>query len=258
MTQAATQWAEALASWAIPEEILSKAPESPWIHPPALFDVPSVIPPTPSHDRAREALPSGGSVLDVGCGGGIAAFALVPKAGTVIGVDHQSEMLEMFAAHADELGVASETHFGFWPALAGETPAADVVTCHHVVYNVADIEPFLRELDAHARGRVVIEMPQRHPLWNRRNAWKHFWDIERPEDPTPEMLLDVLSEMGIVAHMHLWDGQAFKQLDIDTEVEFTRIRLCLPADRDEEIREFLLKETPATVRPLATIWWDKA
>ena len=185
MTQAATQWAEALASWAIPDEILSKAPESPWIHPPALFDVPAVIPSTPSHDRAREALPSGGSVLDVGCGGGIAAFALVPKAGTVIGVDHQSEMLEMFAAHADELGVASETHFGFWPALAGETPAADVVTCHHVVYNVADIEPFLRELDAHARGRVVIEMPQRHPLWNRRDAWKHFWNIERPEDPTP-------------------------------------------------------------------------
>ena len=72
------------------------------------------------------------------------------------------------------------------------------------------------------------------------------------------MLLDVLSEMGIVAHMHMWDGQPFKQLDIDTEVEFTRIRLCLPADRDDEIREFLLNETPATVRPLATIWWDKA
>jgi len=35
---------------------------------------------------------------EVGCGGGIAAFATVPPVRHVIGVDHQPEMLDMFSA----------------------------------------------------------------------------------------------------------------------------------------------------------------
>jgi SAM-dependent methyltransferase len=93
---AAERWRHALEAWAIPESILAQAEESPWIHPPVLFDVPEVIAPSPSHDRAREALSQEASVLDVGCGGGVAALALVPEVKTVIGVDHQPEMLAMF------------------------------------------------------------------------------------------------------------------------------------------------------------------
>ena len=61
----------------------------------ALSRFPTSSESTPSHERAREAVPEGGSVLDVGCGGGVAAFALTPPATSVIGVDHQSEMLAM-------------------------------------------------------------------------------------------------------------------------------------------------------------------
>src|SRR5512141_917000 len=93
-------WARSLAAWSIPSEILTQAKTSPWIHPPILFQIPEKIDETISHSRAREALPSGGSVLDVGCGGGIASFALTPPASHVIGVDHQGEMLEMFAENA--------------------------------------------------------------------------------------------------------------------------------------------------------------
>ena len=84
--------------WAIPQEIVDATPENPWIHPLALFQVPERIETTFSHTCAAAALPVGGSVLDVGCGGGIAAFALTPT--RVIGVDHRSEMLEMFASNA--------------------------------------------------------------------------------------------------------------------------------------------------------------
>ena len=31
-------WRKQLAAWAIPESILNQAEESPWIHPPALFE----------------------------------------------------------------------------------------------------------------------------------------------------------------------------------------------------------------------------
>ena len=86
------------------------------------------------------------------------------KAGRVIGVDHQSEMLEMFSSNAEARRLESSVHEGFWPAIANGVVSADVITAHHVVYNVPEIVPFLAAMNSHARKRVVIEMPQHHPL----------------------------------------------------------------------------------------------
>lgn len=253
---AAAKWASDLAAWGLPQAILDQAPESPWIHPVSLFGVPDVIPASPSHTRAREAMPDGGSVLDVGCGGGVAAFALVPPAAKVIGVDHQQGMLDAFAEQAAARGASSVTVFGDWPDVADQTPGADVVTCHHVVYNVSAIEPFVQELDAHAAKRVVIEMPQQHPLAGLAPAWRHFWDLERPTAPTPADLAAVLADLGIDAHVELWSHGATRTLPFEDEVRFTRIRLCLPETRDDEVRQFLIDNPRPETRELATVWWD--
>jgi SAM-dependent methyltransferase len=253
---AARKWQRDLAAWSLPESIIAAAPQSPWIHPPVLFAVPEVIDTNPSHERAREALDEGASVLDVGCGGGIAAFALTPPATRVIGVDHQGEMLEMFAANAARRGVVSETFEGYWPAIAGEVPRSEVVTAHHVVYNVGDIVPFLASLSDHATRRVVLEMPERHPLSTLSGAWRHFWRIERPEDPTPDDLLAVLAEMGIDASIQRWSGSMRAEQDLDQAAHFTRIRLCLGADREPEVRDYLRANPAPSTRELATIWWD--
>jgi SAM-dependent methyltransferase len=250
-------WRTKLESWAIPSEIIDLAPESPWIHPAVLFQVPEIIELTPSHVKALEALPEGGSILDIGCGGGIAAFAMGKKAGRVIGVDHQSQMLEMFSVNAKSRDIESTVHEGFWPLIAGEVGIADVVVAHHVVYNVLDIVPFLAAMNSHASKRVVIEMPQHHPLSNLSSAWKHFWNLELPIKPTPKDLLNVLNEMGISAHLDLWSGDMRMERDFEQTVEFTRIRLCLPASRDGEVRDFLTAQTQQQKRDLATIWWDK-
>ena len=258
MSSPAQRWHEALDAWALPDEIVNSAPESPWIHPPVLFEVPDVIADSPSHDRARESLAIGDSVLDVGCGGGIAAFALTPPATRVIGVDHQFEMLAMFRANASARGLACETVEGFWPAAAPRTPVADVVTAHHVVYNVADIAPFLRALDDHARSRVVIEMPDHHPLTSMSEAWRHFWSLERPEGPTPADLLDVLGELGIDARRERWRGAMRVEQNLDQAAHFMRIRLCLPESREGDVRDFLASSEPAPMRELSTVWWDVA
>lgn len=249
-------WAKSLAQWAIPQQILDQAQTSPWIHPPVLFQIPEEIDVTISHSRASEALPAGGSVLDVGCGGGIATFALTPPASHVIGVDHQPEMLEMFSANAKKHSVAYEIFEGFWPQVAGDVPIADVVVCHHVVYNVADIGLFLLALNSHARKRVVIEMPTRHPLTNMSTAWKHFWNLDRPSEPSSEDLMDVLKEIGINPNIQYWSGPLRDRVDIDQDAEFLRIRLCLPPERLPEVREFLLANPLPGQREIATIWWD--
>jgi len=254
---AAERWRQALESWALPEHVLASAQESPWIHPPELFEVPGVIAPTPSHERAREVLTSGATVLDVGCGGGSAAFALTPPATHVIGVDHQPAMLAMFQANASSRALACDVVEGFWPAVSASVPVADVVTAHHVAYNVADIVPFLRALELHARARVVLEVPERHPLSSMSPAWWHFWELERPVEPTAQDLMDVLEEMGIAAHRHQWTAPPREaQHDPERAAHFMRIRLCLPASREREVVEYLMENPIDATRALSTIWWD--
>ncbi len=195
-------------------------------------------------------------MLDVGCGGGIAAFTLTPPATHVIGVDHQPEMLEMFRSHAHARGVTCETIEGFWPHVASRADHADVVTAHHVVYNVSDIEPFLRALDEHATSRVVLEMPDQHPLATMTDAWRHFWNLERPQGPTPDDLLNVLEELGLDAHRERWNGALRVEKDLHQAAHFMRIRLCLPESREGDVLEFLESHEPPSTRPLSTIWWD--
>jgi SAM-dependent methyltransferase len=248
------EWANALAQWAIPPDILSTAQTSPWIHPPVLFQIPDEITSTISHIRASEALPTGGSVLDVGCGGGIATFAT--PSSHVIGVDHQIEMLQMFAENAKKHNMSCDVYEGFWPEIAAQVPAADVVVSHHVVYNVADIGPFLQELNSHAKSRVVIEMPAQHPLTNMSGAWQHFWNLERPTQPTSEDLMHVLKEIGIGAHLENWTGPLRDRVDLERDSEFMRIRLCLPPERAPEVRQYLIDHPLPKQREIATIWWD--
>jgi SAM-dependent methyltransferase len=255
----AEQWRTDLQSWAIPEEILSQATEPPWAHPVAMFTVAEEVADSTSHRIAREALEPGGSVLDVGSGGGRAAFALVPPAGTVVAVDHQQEMLDAFAAAATARGVTHHEILGDWPEVADETPICDVVVCHHVAYNVADIVPFLTELNDHARSRVVLEIPMTHPLSNMNPLWKHFWDLDRPTSPTANDLYEIALAAGFAAHLEVWTdetwGNRVSMPEAD-RIKYARIRLCLTEDRDAEVAAALLDQQDAAPRQVATLWWD--
>jgi SAM-dependent methyltransferase len=250
------RWRRALESWAIPAEIIGQAEESPWIHPPMLFDAPAVAVASPSHDRAREALGDEASVLDVGCGGGAAAMALVPDVRLVIGVDQQAEMLAMFRRNAADRGLTCSTIEGDWPAVAADAPSADVVTAHHVVYNVGAIEPFLIGLGDHARHRVVLEMPTSHPLSNLSPAWQFFWGLARPIGPTPDDLMAVLAELEYAPTQERWLGPPRSTTTAEQAAHFVRVRLCLPPSREDEVAEFIARQPAPTERELATIWWD--
>jgi SAM-dependent methyltransferase len=117
---AATRWAEDLQRWAIPEHLLRGAPEDPHRFSVERFSELAAEalrqPPTRTHERVRHALPAGGSVLDVGCGGGAASLPLVPPAGHLVGVDQSAGMLAAFTRAAAERGAITETVEGVWPA----------------------------------------------------------------------------------------------------------------------------------------------
>lgn len=253
---AAQHWRESLPTWAIPEEIMQQAPESPWIHPVSKFTPEGNLHvDTPSRLRALEALPHGGSVLDVGCGGGRAAFGLVPPAIHVVGVDHQQAMLDVFARETTARRITHEVILGDWPDVAETTPVCDVVTCHHVFYNVAHLSPFIHALSSHARRRVVVELPQQHPLASMSPMWKKFWNLDRPESPSADDALAVVTSLGYNAHLEKFTQDIPPHDVTDDDVRFTRIRLCLTSDKDPEIRSFMEKHR-VTQRETATLWWD--
>lgn len=253
---AASTWRGALEAWAIPQAILEVAETSPWIHPPVLFDLPDTIDDSPSHDRAREALGADRSLCDVGCGGGIATFALADALRRAVGVDHQRAMCELYEANARRRGLEVVTVEGDFPEVADHVVHCEVVAAHHVAYNVPDLAPFLVALDRCATRRVVLELPERHPLATLASAWKHFWNLDRPDGPTPDDLAAVAREVGFEPVVEHFDGPLRVERDLDHAATFTRIRLCLPESRTAEVRAFLEAEPTPSVRPLATVWWD--
>ena len=254
----AQRWADDLATWGIPDHILSAAPQSPWIHPVSSFTPEgNLFVDTPSRHRALEALDGldSPSVLDVGCGGGRGVFGLTPPASKIVGVDHQQGMLDVVIDQARLRDLEAQTVLGNWPAVADVTPICDVAICHHVVYNVADLVPFITALTTHARRRVVLELPTRHPLSHLSDAWKQFWKLDRPTAPTSNDALAVVRSTGVEAHLEEFETEEPARAVTDLDVEHMRIRLCLTEDRDPEVREFLEHRQPRP-RSLATIWWD--
>ena len=258
--QLTQQWHADLESWAIPQEILDQAESVPWAHPVSMFTVDAEIEDSLSHQKAREAMPQTGSVLDIGCGGGRASLALTPPAGTAIGVDHEQEMLDEFASAGVRRGVVHHEFLGHWPAVADYVPECDVVVCHHVVYNVADIAPFLQALNDHALRRIVIELPMHHPVSDMSELWRKFWNLERPKKPTARDLHEIARAMGFDAQIEVWTDEKCggrNELSHADRVRFARIRLCLPADREPEVEQALADAGPNPPRELATIWWDR-
>ena len=244
---ALARWREQLEGWAIPEEILAAAPESPWGCPVGLFRSRArragSRPVTPSNREAARFLPAGGTVLDVGAGGGAASLPLAGVAGQLVAVDESPAMVAAFLAAADAAGVAAEGVEGRWPEVAGRVAPADVVVCHHVLYNVADLAPFADALTGHARRRVVAELTDRHPLAGLGPLWRRFHGLERPTGPGADEAMAALEALGLRVARQDWESQdLFGFDDLDELVAFTRRRLCLPAARDPEVAAALLDE----------------
>jgi SAM-dependent methyltransferase len=264
------RWQADLEAWAIPEYITAAVSESPWVLPRQVFarraERLATAPAGPSYEHAWAALDPPGSVLDVGAGPGSASLPLLPRCTELTAVDTEADMLELLGERAQRAGLRPRLVVGRWPAAAAEAGQADVVTCHHVTYNVQEIAPFLVALTAAARRLVVLEMTATHPLTSLNELWLKFHDLRRPEGPTAADLLAILSALGIEAGHQSWrrrsgaDYASFAEL-----VDVTRRRLCLRPDRAADVGRALEDagvdpEQPIDLgssgREVVTIWWD--
>ena len=270
LTALLDRWREDLAAWAIPEHITAAVADSPWVLPRQVFarraDRLRRDPGGPSFERAWEALDPPGSVLDVGSGAGAACLPLAPRITTLTAVDADDEMLRLLAGRASEAGLAARAVHGRWPDVAGQVGPADVVTCHHVVFNVPDLEPFLDALTGHARRRVVVETAAAHPLTSLNPLWLRFHGLKRPEGPTAADTIAILAAMGRNPGHTEWSRPAAADYRSMAElVEVTRRRLCLPPERAGEVEAALVElgidpgqpgDLGSSGRDVVTIWWE--
>lgn len=268
-TELSRAWAEDLAAWRIPEPIMTAADESPWVLPTEVFsrraDRQLANPTSPSYTQAMAALPNDGTVIDVGAAGGAASLPLAPRMTRLTAIDTHEPLLADLTRRAAPLGIELSTVHGCWPDVAAQVPAADVVVCHHVVYNVTDLVPFITALTAHARRRVVVEITARHPLTALNPYWREFHDLQRPTGPTADRVVDLLHSLGLPVHTERWTRPAAAEYQSFTSlVEVTRRRLCLPPQRADEVaaalrRHGITEHQPPDLgssgRELVTIWW---
>jgi len=165
------RWREDLDSWAIPPEILAAAPETPWACPTGLFarSAEDAVAagkdrPTPSQCRAREALPGGGSLLDVGAGGGwftrVLSAATGPNGKVIAQFGPRALQRENGQAQKDlaaSLG-NTEAYFGNVNELPPNSVDAAVtaLNMHHM--NAERAGPYLKEILAVLKpgGRAAI------------------------------------------------------------------------------------------------------
>jgi hypothetical protein len=259
---AAQRWSDALASWAIPEEIIAAAPEPPHGFPVATFvhgaKAALAAPLTLTHLCARDALPDGGTLLDVGAGGGATSLPIAAAAGALIAVDSSHEMLDALRAIAPA-ALHMQTVCGRWPDVEAEVGVADVAVCGHVAYNAADLGAFVTALTDHASARVVMELTAVHPQSRLSPLWRHFWNIERPSTPTAEDAIEVITEaLNVNVRIERWvrpDPGVCPGRTDEEIVALARRRLCLPATADPEIAALLGPHPRLAPSDVVTVWW---
>ena len=118
-------------------------------------------------------------------------------------------------------------------------------------------------LTDHARRGVVAELTLEHPQSSLNDLWLRFHRIRRPTEPRADDAVAVLREAGLEPNRTDWEpplrGGFADRADL---VAWVRRRLCLSADRDQEVAEAIADRTIErdglanfAPQPVVTLWW---
>ncbi len=110
-----------------------------------------------ARDR-RQSLPLDGlTILDIGCGGGLAAEPLSRLGADVTGIDASDKNIEVAKAHAAQSGLDIQYIAGRAETLCEQQKHYDVVLALEIIEHVADVDAFLRCIyDLTNDGGVII------------------------------------------------------------------------------------------------------
>lgn len=241
---AADRWRSALEAWALPDDLLEAVDESPYGWAPELWKRRSAatvdVRSGPTLVRVRDlAGPPPADVLDIGAGRGRASLPLVADGYRLVAVEKDPGMIQGLEEEASGLGVRIVR--GRWPEAAPEVGAVDVAMCANVVYDVAELAPFLAAMAGCARRGVVVELTETHP-WSSLAPWyRALHGIDRPDGPTVDDFAAVVEEVtGTPPFVSRWQRAGSLWFTGWDEIEeYYGRRLLLPVERRHELRGLL-------------------
>ena len=158
---------------------------------------PSAIAEEPQFQAIASHVQPHQTLLDVGAGGGRLAIPLAQRCAHVTAVEPSESMADNLQNAAAEAGVADKITLVSATWEEAQVEPADIVLCSHVMYTVADVIPFVRKLEEHARQRVVVVLFADPPIASARPFWEHVYQEERLQLPGLPYFVRVLWEEGI-------------------------------------------------------------
>lgn len=176
------------------------------------------------------------TLIDVGAGGGRYSLPLALHCRQVVAVEPSPSMVHVLEEQAREYGIGNITLVqATWEE--AEVEPADLTLCSNVLYTIQEIEPFLRNLESHARKRVLIVMYSTPPQSQIYPLWQEIHGEERIPLPSLPELEDVLRELDIAAQIEMLDPQAARGFDsLEQAVNQLSSRLYLAEGSDKKAR----------------------
>lgn len=186
-------------------------------------------------------LPADSFVLDLGCGPGLVAHALLRAGHRVFGVDLSAEMVERAALRCREFGKRAAFHQGsFYETLP--TGPFDAVISRYVLHHVADPPAFLfRQVALLKPAGIVVLCDHTTDPDPARAAWHQA--IERARDKTHTRELTPGEIVDLLALGGLGDITAVEEaFDLDFDEWFDR---GTPDRPKAEVRALILNGNSA-------------
>jgi len=261
-----------LEAWALPDDLLATAEDDPYGWPQALWkrrsEGASAVE-TPTTEVVARLLGERGTLIDVGAGRGRVSLRFALAGHRLVAVEPDPGMAAGLAEDATGSGVVVQIIQERWPEAVEGVPPSEVVMSAHVVYDVADVGPFLSAMDRAASAGVVVEMSETHPWSDLAPLYRQIHGLERPAGPSADDLVGVVRQvLGIEPEVARWSrpGQLWFE-GWDEICDFYGRRLIVPRAERPGLRSLLAERVVdldgrlvvgENERRLVTIWWPTA
>lgn len=157
----------------------------------------------PLLDTILTLVKPGETWIDLGAGGGRYALPIALHAKAVYAVEPSAGMRSALTESAAEHGIRNVEVFDErWPCETN-VPVADVSFICHVGYDIADIAPFIDQMESHASRLCVAVLFQYAPLSDGASLWRAVHGEDRIQLPALAEFVSLLFARGTAPEIRL-------------------------------------------------------
>jgi SAM-dependent methyltransferase len=192
----------------------------------------------PSLEYLRSLVRPDETWLDLGAGGGRYSLAIALLAAKVYAVEPSEGMRRVLTSSAADAGITNiEILPERWPGPSA-CPVADRGLISQIGYDIAEIGPFLDQLEAHSRSCVAMLL-ERAPIGEFATLWQPVHGEERALLPGLRELNILLLAAGRLPEMRVFEARrpSFESLDAMQRAARRPLWVREGSEKDQRLRQ---------------------